>query len=105
MACSYSLDVNTSSVKKYYYVVAKWKMDSNNRHNFERGLTIQGIFFPKFVSFHQYTGSKVPKPSCNSVVVAGFEFVSEKNADPAKFCVLVKKICMKHLDKDVHVDK
>ena len=36
-----------------------------------------------------------------TVVAVVLELVREKNADQAKFCVLVKKICVKHLDKDV----
>jgi hypothetical protein len=35
------------------------------------------------------------------VITVDFELVREKNADQAKFCELVKKICVKHLDKDV----
>jgi hypothetical protein len=37
--------------------------------------------------------------SWKTVVAVGFEFVLEKNADPAKFCILVKQICVMHLDK------
>ena len=33
------------------------------------------------------------------MVAVGFEIVREKNADPAKFCVVVKNICVKHLEK------
>ena len=36
-----------------------------------------------------------------SVVTVGFEFVHEKNTDPAKFGMLIKNICVKHLDMDV----
>jgi hypothetical protein len=38
------------------------------------------------------------------VVVVGFEFVHEKNTDPATFRMLVEKICVLHLD-NLDVDK
>ena len=33
------------------------------------------------------------------MVAVGFEIVHEKNAVPAKFCVVVKNICVKHLER------
>jgi hypothetical protein len=36
-----------------------------------------------------------------TTVAVVFELVREKNVDQAKFCMLVKKNCTKHLDKDV----
>ena len=45
---------------------------------------------------------KHAKSKQNAVVEVGFEFMCEKNTDPAKFHLLVKKICGKHLHK--HVD-
>jgi hypothetical protein len=44
---------------------------------------------------------KHAKSKQNAVVEVGFEFMCEKNTDPAKFCMLIKNICVKHLDMDV----
>ena len=48
-------------------------------------------------------GVKNEAPS--AVVAVIFELVREKNTDQAEFHVLVKKNCVKHLDKDVVVGK